>query len=322
MKKEESRTELIWAYLVHLGFNFWWDNDYNSEEEKKKRGYKIPDPIYQPYLRFDTNLWKEMLPKMVNAGVNMVIIDIGDGIKWESHPEIGVRRAWSTDRLRREVAKLKKMGLEPIPKLNFSACHDLWMGEYSRMLSTKIYYEVCRDLIREAIDIFDKPRLFHLGMDEENWSNQRYMLYTVIRQKELWWHDLYFYVNEVEKGGARGWVWSDYMWQSPEDFFKHMPKSILQSNWYYYNVFTRRNYYAKNYCLLEEHGYDQVPTGSIYSYPDNMERTVPFCEKVISREHLKGFMMAPWFMTMPSRRDKHMLAIEQLAKARKLSIYG
>ncbi|MBQ1229154.1 MAG: uracil permease, partial [Firmicutes bacterium] len=41
------------------------------------------------------------------------------------------------------------MGITIIPKLNFSTNHDVWLGEYSRMVSTSIYYGVCRDLIND-----------------------------------------------------------------------------------------------------------------------------------------------------------------------------
>ena len=66
------------------------------------------------------------------------------------------------------------MGLEPIPKLNFSTAHDAWMGLYSLRVSAKPYYEVCRDLIKDAVNIFDGPRFFHLGMDGETAEHHRH----------------------------------------------------------------------------------------------------------------------------------------------------
>ena len=62
---------------------------------------------------------------------------------------------------------LRALGIEPLPKLNFSTCHDAWLGPYSRMVSTPAYYDVCRDLIDEVAELFGGPRFFHLGMDEE-----------------------------------------------------------------------------------------------------------------------------------------------------------
>ena len=34
-------------------------------------------------------------------------------------------------------------------------------------LATKKYYQVCEDLIKDTMEIFDHPRFFHLGYDEE-----------------------------------------------------------------------------------------------------------------------------------------------------------
>ena len=41
------------------------------------------------------------------------------------------------------------------------------VGIYERMVSTPIYYQVCKDLIEEAYEMFDHPEFIHIGMDEE-----------------------------------------------------------------------------------------------------------------------------------------------------------
>jgi len=45
------------------------------------------------------------------------------------------------------------MGLEPIPKRNFSTAHDTWIKEYGRQVSTSVYYLVCADLNRGLRDL-------------------------------------------------------------------------------------------------------------------------------------------------------------------------
>src|SRR4051812_40226086 len=174
---------MILGNLLHLSYNMWGD------WKNPKMG---PFWAAQPILRFDEPLWNELLERMAKAGMNMVVIDVGDGVQFQSHPEIPVQGAWSRDKLKSELNKLRSMGLEPIPKLNFSACHDQWLGEYARMLSTKIYYQVCKDLIAETIDLFDRPRYFHLGMDEEETHHQENFQYVVSRKYDLWWHDFDF----------------------------------------------------------------------------------------------------------------------------------
>jgi hypothetical protein len=300
----------IWGCLLHLSYNFWVE-------------YSSPSVFrgYRPYLQFSDDLWKAATEKMVEEGLNLVIIDLGDGIKYESHPEIAVNNAWSVVRLRKELDRLRKMGLEPIPKLNFSAGHDIWLGKYSRMVSTEKYYEVCGDLIEEVVDLFDKPRFFHLGMDEENADDQKYLDYIVVRQHDLWWHDFYFFVNQVEKKGCRSWIWSDYLWHHPEDFFKKMPQSVVQSNWYYKEDFDEKLKPVKAYVDLERYGYDQVPTGGFYKKDGTGERnilnTVKFCEAKISDAKLLGFLQTVWAPTIEENRKGIMKAIQLIGDAKK-----
>ncbi len=187
-----AEDQMIFANLLHLSFNMWGD------WENPKKG---PFWCARPFLRFDEPLWNELLERMAEVGFNMVVLDLGDGVKYQSHPEIAVENAWTPTKLRDELARLRKMGLEPIPKMNFSTCHDQWLGEYARMVSSKTYYKVCTDLIAEAIELFDKPPFFHLGMDEEEIQHQRDFRHVVLRQHGLWWDDLQFLRQQVEERG-------------------------------------------------------------------------------------------------------------------------
>jgi len=135
----------------------------------------------------------------------------------------------------------------------------------------------------------------------------------VVRQGELWWHDFLFFVNEVEKQGVRPWIWSDYYWNHPEEFLNRMPKSVLQSNWYYGPTFDpEKQKHVKAYLDLDKAGFDQVPTGSNWSNDVNFKGTVEFCRKNLKPELLKGFLMAPWFFTLPEWQEKNMQAIAQV----------
>lgn len=289
----------IWALLLHLSFNMWDEKD-NS-------------------LQLSDALWNDALAKMVSAGLNMVVIDLGDAVQYESHPEIVIKKAWTKQRLGDELLKIRKMGLEPIPKMNFSACHDLWLGPYARMLSTKEYYTVCSDLIAEVIELFDTPRFFHLGMDEENVANQKESDMMIVRQKDLWWGDLYFLFGEVVKRGSRPWVWSDYVRYEPEKFAKMMPKFVVQSNWYNgMNFDPEKNREVKAYMTLESQGYDQVPGGSNYydGTDKNIMNNVQFCNEHIADSRLLGFIQSPWRKTVEEYRGNILRAIEQMGEAK------
>lgn len=298
----------IWGCLLHLSFNMW--EDYISP--------KYPVRGFRSDLRLSESLWNDALKKMVSEGMNMVVIDLGDAIKYESHPEIAVNNAWSVSKLRNELIKIRKMGLEPIPKLNFSAAHDIWLKDYSRMLTTEEYYTVCRDLIKEVSEIFERPRFFHLGMNEETPETQEDYNYLVVRENDVWWGDFYFLIAEVQKGGARPWVWSDYAWQHPELFYKNMPKTVIQSNWYYGKNFDVTANPVKTYLDLETSAFDQIPTGSYQgNNAENILATVQFCNSHIQGSRLNGFLQTFWKPTTEDFRTDILKGIQLAGSAKK-----
>lgn len=309
--------KMIFANLLHLSYNMWgdWDRPGAGKYWAAK-----------PYLRFDEKLWNDLLDAMRKHQMNMVVIDIGDGIEYASHPEISVKNAWSHDKLKSELKKMRDMGLEPIPKLNFSTCHDQWMGKYARMVSTPEYYKVCEDVIAEVIGLFDKPRFFHLGMDEEEAIHQPHFEYAAMRQHGLWWRDIKFLFKQCEDRGSRPWIWGDYVWNHSEVFYKNMPTNVIQSNWYrdpvrgpsksvYGGVINMDIECVRTYVDVDKAGFDQLPTISNWETPENIYGTMRFCNKHLSKEHLKGYFLAPWRPTMEDTREKHMDAIEHFALA-------
>lgn len=287
------KHDMMWAYLIHLSTNMWGDP--GSRE--------LYAPYYSP-LRTDDRVWRETIDYLPGQGINTVLIDLGDAVQYESHPEIAIPGAWSKDKLKAELDRIRSLGMVPLPKLNFSAAHDAWLGKYSRMLSTPEYYRVCADLIREAAELFGNPAYFHLGLDEENLQNQLSYEYCCIRQGELWWHDIYFLFDACEKVGARPWVWSDPHWTLGEEYLRRMPKSVLQSNWCYVSAKKRPDgSYERpefeTYRILERAGFDQVPTSSAIWHWYNSRETMALGREEIAPERLKGFMTAPWYDTSP-----------------------
>ena len=314
LAEKKPADDKIWACLLHLSFNMW--EEYVSPHR--------PFRGYSPDIRLSESLWKDAIDRMASSGMNAVVIDLGNSVRYDSHPEIAVNNAWTPKQLQNELQRIRKMGLEPIPKLNFSTGHDTWLGEYSKMVSTEKYYQVCSDLISEVCTLFSKPRFFHLGMDEESASNQSHYNYIVVRQNDVWWKDFYFLVEQVEKQNARAWIWPDYMlWNFPDQFFKKMPKSVVQCNWYYGENFDlnpsneQNQKYVKAYLDLENAGYDQIPTGS---YHENNEKsilnTVKFCEKNVSNTRLLGFLQTFWKPTIEEYRDRILKGVELAGDAK------
>ena len=313
---KQPEPKFIWSYLAHFGVNSWRDvpletQDPNMEEKWLTR-------CCADHVRFDEPSWQRISAALAKAGCNQIIIDLAEIVVYPSHPELAVKGSWSVERLRAEIARLRGMGFEVIPKMNFSACHDTWLKTYHRMVSTKKYYQVCEDLIKDAAEIFDHPRFFHLGYDEETASHQAKHLFAVCRQGDLWWHDFLWFAKVTEKTGCRPWIWSDYCWNHKDEFMKRMPKSVLQSNWYYGAEFDvsklkeSRRPYVEAYEWLDKAGFDQVPTGSNWSCDTNFADTVKFCDAKCQKDLIKGYMMAPWTRTFAIHEEKSMQAIAQM----------
>ncbi|MBQ9430453.1 MAG: Tat pathway signal protein [Kiritimatiellae bacterium] len=301
---QPAKTDEIRAILLHLGSNMW--------------------SKYSTKLRTDEAIWRKATDYLRAKGMNMVLIDVGEGVVYPSHPEIAAEDAWSPEKLKAELARLRGMGLEPIPKLNFSATHDAWLKDYQRMVSTKKYYQVCQDVIADLAEIFGHPRFFHLGYDEETANHQSGQEYVVVRRGELWWHDFLWFIKTTENAGMRPWIWSDYGWHHPE-FISRCPKSVLQSNWYYdedgegFDLSTVKKPYLKLYLELDKAGFDQIPGGSNWasSYWRNKGHAtnktsigglVKFCREHIRPEFRKGFLMGSW---VQCETEKDYSAIEE-----------
>ncbi len=311
---------------MHLSFNEW------------------PQQQYETTI-FDDDFWEEFLIKCHQTGINMILLDVGDGVQYKSHPEICLQDAWSRERIHTEIEKCKKLGIELIPKANFSTSHCYWMKEYRKMISSKIYYDFCSDIIKELYEMFEGPRFIHLGMDEEEIINTKGTDYVVFRQGDLLMHDIKFLIDEVNKTGAKPWIWHDPLTEYTEKFTEAIsPDEVVISPWWYwgyteedtFRLITdyegmykarglkyereapcRVNFMTKILPLMEK-GYKYVPTSSIcYKDEANVEATVNhFRSGSPSEEQLPGYMIAPWMRTLPKYKDNIFRSLDLLKEAR------
>ena len=300
--------DMMWAYLMHLSTNMWG--------EPGAEGRDLTP--WQDHLTTEDDVWKKVIDFLPGCGFNTVLIDVGDGIQYESHPEVSIPGAWSKQKLAAELDRIRSLGMTPLPKLNFSAAHDAWLKIYSHMVSTPEYYRVCEDLIREVAELFGHPSLFHLGLDEE-WDQGSQNM-KIVRPRRLWWHDVNFLFGICDSLGARPWVWADPCYADPEDYCKNMSKDVLQSNWYYGTL--RKNpdgSYKKieveTYRILDKAGFDQVPTSSALARWYNAYENMEMGREVIAPERLKGFLTCSWYFAY----DRYLYAM--LSEAR-LFRYG
>ena len=330
--KTTRRDSLEWGALIHLGSNMWDDyiigpSDWaKSAEEEKRR----PNPYgpsgkrrssFHCYLRCHDDLWRQAVDHAAEEGLTTVFIDLGEGMAYPSHPELAVPGTWSVEKMQKELARMRSLGLEPLPKLNFSTCHDAWLKDYHRMISTPQYYQVVADVIRDTCEIFGHPRLFHIGFDEEMPIAAFNSFYSVCRQGDLWWHDLFYTIGQVEKNGSRAVMWADAIWTGRQEYLRRMSKGVLQMNWYYRSDFSPKKLAwntafekkggwgetvngAAAFMELEKAGFDQMPCTSNWAEDASAEAVVKYCKEHIDPARLKGFCTAPWAMTVPDTPEK------------------
>ena len=310
---KKPEPDFIWSYLAHFGVNSWKDIPLETQDPSLPARWLTR--CCADHVRFSEKSWQRISAALAKAGCNQIVIDLAEIVQYPSHPELAVKGSWSVEKLRAELGRLRGMGIEVIPKMNFSATHDTWLKDYHRMVSTSKYYQVCEDLIKDVVEIFDHPRFFHLGYDEESYACQKKHLFAVCRQGDLWWHDFLWFVNVTEKAGCRPWIWSDYSWNHKDEFLKRMPRSVLQSNWHYDEWFDATKLASNRYIDLDRAGFDQIPAGSNFLCDTNFDGLVKFCDANCSKERIKGYMMAPWTRTFDIYEAKALEAVKQMDAA-------
>jgi hypothetical protein len=293
------------VFLMHLGANMW-------QKPGNARGYKKEsiDWLYRDYLVTDDSTWKTVTDFLPGCKINTLLIDMGEAVELKSHPELAVKGSWSREKFKEELKRLRSIGLEPLPKFNFSACHNAWMKEMMYKIGTKEYYDFCRDIIDEAVELFDGPALFHLGMDEEDVGSQVANGHSIVITKspEQFAEDTGKLFDTCRKNGARPWIWAgtsvfDY-YGGKERFVKAVAKDVVLSNYHYGSIHVDADdMYSMpsvlHYKKLEELGYDQIPCASTWVEPTSNLRTMNFAKKYMDDSKLLGFMSAPWHLTIP-----------------------
>ena len=276
------------AALLHFGTNMWKENDGNP-------------------LNMDYDVWKSTTNKMAELGYNAILIDMGEAVIYDKYPELAIEGSWTKAEFRKELDRLRSIGLTPIPKLNFSTGHDAWLKEYSYMVGTKKYYEVCKGTIEEMIDLFDTPEFIHLGMDEECHIMQINYHVSVARTHKKRLEDMNYLFDVVRAKGVRPWIWIDPTaipeMGGPENFHRNIGKDVLLSNWHYGEVTTEQletgtlSEWVTFFNTLDKWGYDQIPTTSIWGYHINSKEVIRYCENHLENDTINGYMIAPWLHT-------------------------
>lgn len=274
---------------------------------------------YFPTLNTTKETFREITQKAVDFGFRSVLIELADGIKYKSHPEIAVDGAWEVEEFKEELHRLRSLGLTPYPKLNFSTAHDAWLGIYSRMVSTKTYYQVTREIIHEVIDIFDTPAFFHLGYDDENWQSQVRYDYACYRQFELFWHDYLFFLDTLREKGVRPCICADPYAVDKEKFLECTPKDVIVSPNYYQALYEdastkipRANDFLmkklETYTALPALGYEILPACSAYYNGFNIMQVIKYANNEVDQKAVKAILVETLQPVIERKKNAYFLA--------------
>ena len=314
-----TKESFIWGDLLHLGMNMWcdWENPVPMSYGKEETVIRWPSDK----VRADLTVWRDWTDAMVREKLNMAVIDIGETLVYPSHPELAAKGAFTPERMQKELDRLRGLGIEPIPKLNFSAGHNRWLNDYRRMMGTDEYRKVCAELIDDVCAVFGHPRLFHIGYDEETAGHQSRFQYVVVRQGEVWWRDFLSVVEAVEKNGARAWCFSDMSWRHLDEFLKRMPKSVVQCPWAYRANKEHPEYVQTVESMLEA-GYDMIPDVGTFtakaqdaiSTSEGEQLFERFTKRDYPEKQLLGFLLCSWARPIPYHRMKGLKSIAYLGE--------
>lgn len=302
-------NEFKWMIYGRLG-SFMW-----HEKVDPKR---IDDPEGR-YIAAKTNLEVDnFLTRIKYArakGANAVLVDVGEAIQYPSHPELWMEGALTAAAAKDLVARVKSLGYETvIPSLNFSTDHHHWLGEYQRMVSTPDYYRVCADVIRDAYEIFDRPPIVHLGYDDEDLKctfahAKHYPTLIVIRQYQLYWHDLNLLCGVCRDLSTRPSIWmtrnrrteitiKSHREISHEELTANVPKDVLlmprdDTPVYEGNAEPKVVKMLESMKRLAQDGYDLIPMASKGATRENVPNLYKWSAANLDSRHFVGFGIAP-----------------------------
>ena len=79
---------MMWACMLQLGMKMWPGHTDTKME-------------------FERPMWDELTAELAAAGCNTILLDIGEGLKYDSYPEISAEDAWTKEEMKAEITRLK-----------------------------------------------------------------------------------------------------------------------------------------------------------------------------------------------------------------------
>ncbi len=240
---------------------------------------------------FDLGVGLEVIDAMAETGMNVLVIDCADGVKYKSHPELERKYTVPMDTLRKLVARAGKHGIEVVPKLNFASSglnqHNHWFRPYHRPFDGAEYWRRGFQLIDELIEVCRPPRFFHVGMDEDHWRSLRQYADAIVTLHA-----------GLKERGLRTMVWKDCQDYSAGEAHVEksrasegkIPKDIVQIPWGYDRV------KGEEVQRLRRKGFE------VWGAPGSEPENVRGWRDAILRYGGTGILLTRWIPCRPGNR--------------------
>ena len=82
------KKDMMWGILLHLSTHEW------QEPGSPPYGMYLNKP-WKDTNNVDLETWDAVIAGLPQYGINTVLIDVGDAVQYDSHPEISAPDAWS-----------------------------------------------------------------------------------------------------------------------------------------------------------------------------------------------------------------------------------
>ncbi len=142
------------------------------------------------------------------------------------------------DRYRKEIVDLaRSTGIEVVPMLNLSQGHARNLAPYLFYRDNQDYFETVDEMLEELLELFN-PRTFHLGMDEELFTEKMHAYPS--RTMEEFQAAVVRFSRYLRRRGVSPMMWADVVYSSAEmrmdyyEYMKRFPRDLVLVPWPYY----------------------------------------------------------------------------------------
>lgn len=262
----------------------------------------IEDGAYHDKVYFERETFHRMTEQAKSFGFDTLVLELAEGIVYESHPELSIEGSLPRTEFTAELARLRGMGFKLIPLVDFSPAKNAWMQGLG-YVGTKRYEDACEDILREVIDLFDTPEYVHLGFDDESFAVQEDNAVISKRHFTKRIADANRLFDICREKGVKPWIWmSDKILEAyggQEQFRAGIPTDVTLTSFVFKRV---QEYHIKEnradpsmmlVKTLDEWGYPQIPMASTWLYHAVPMQAFSFYTKHCKGSGFKGFLSHP-----------------------------